>query len=166
MKKIWVILILILLFSCDPVHNLTLDNQSGKEVEIVFYPEMWENPTMEKSVEQIDYEGIKMYKLTLRPNENIRIGTVIARDNPVAHNIDFKFLEIRYANDTFLLKNKSVKRYFHLYPEVRKEKEVMWYMTNQKETTFNEFLSNLEDLVAEIKTWLNKHSNYNLGLNI
>jgi len=70
------------------------------------------------------------------------------------------------AEDSFLIKNKCVKIYFHLYPEARKEKEVIWYMTNQKETTFNEFLFNLEDLVAEIKTWLNKHSNYNFRLNI
>lgn len=63
-------------------------------------------------------------------------------------------------------KNKYVKVYFLLYPEARKDKEVMWFITNQKETTFNEFLSNLEDLVAEIKSWLNKHSNSDLELNI
>lgn len=70
------------------------------------------------------------------------------------------------VKDDFIPKNKCVRIYFHLYPEARKEKEVMWYMTNQKETTFNEFLSNLENLVSEIKTWLNNHSNFKLELNI
>jgi hypothetical protein len=68
--------------------------------------------------------------------------------------------------DISILKNNCVKIYFHLYPEERKEKDILWYMTNQKETTFIEFLSNLEDLVFDIKTWLNKHSNNNLELNI
>lgn len=76
------------------------------------------------------------------------------------------FISVSSVNDSFLQKNKCVKIYFHLYPEARKEKEVKWYKTNQKETTFNEFLSNLEDLVAEIKSWLNKHSNSDLELNI
>jgi esterase/lipase len=76
------------------------------------------------------------------------------------------FISVYSVNDSFLQKNNCVKIYFHLYPEARKEKEVRWYKTNQKETTFNEFLSNLEDLVAEIKSWLNKHSNSDLELNI
>ncbi|PKP08495.1 MAG: hypothetical protein CVU08_15085 [Bacteroidetes bacterium HGW-Bacteroidetes-3] len=62
--------------------------------------------------------------------------------------------------------NKCFRVSFNLYPEARKEKEIIWYMTNDKETTFNEFLTNLEDLVAEIKTWLNNHSNFDLELNI
>jgi len=70
------------------------------------------------------------------------------------------------VKDNFIPKNKCVRISFHLYPEARKDKEVMWYMTNQKETTFNEFLLGLENLVSEIKTWLNKHSNYSLELNI
>lgn len=76
------------------------------------------------------------------------------------------FLSVSSVNDSFIKKNKCVKIYFHLYPEARKEKEVRWYKTNQKETTFNEFLSNLEDLAAEIKSWLNKHANSELELNI
>ena len=76
------------------------------------------------------------------------------------------FLSVSSVNDSFLQKNKCVKIYFHLFPEARKGKEVRWYKTNQEETTFNEFLSNLEDLVAEIKTWLNKHANSDLELNI
>ena len=70
------------------------------------------------------------------------------------------------VKDNFLSKNKCFRVSFNLYPEARKEKEIIWYMTNDKETTFNEFLTNLEDLVAEIKTWLNNHSNFDLELNI
>ena len=76
------------------------------------------------------------------------------------------FFSVSSVNDSFLQENKCVKIYFDLYPEARKEKEVKWYKTNQKETTFNEFLFNLEDLVAEIKSWLNKHSSSDLELNI
>jgi hypothetical protein len=70
------------------------------------------------------------------------------------------------VKDNFIFKNKCVMVYFNLYPEARKEKDVKWFMTNDKETTFNEFLTNLEDLVTEIKTWLKNHSNYDLELNI
>ncbi|MFH7002161.1 hypothetical protein [Flavobacterium bizetiae] len=70
------------------------------------------------------------------------------------------------VKDTISHKDKYVKIYFDLYPEARKDIKVMWFKTNQKETTFEEFRVSLEDLVFEIKTWLNKHSKHKLDLNI
>lgn len=68
--------------------------------------------------------------------------------------------------DNISHKNKYVKIYFDLYPEARKDIKVMWFKTNQKETTFDDFRLSLEDVVIEIKTWLSKHSKYKLDINI
>lgn len=68
--------------------------------------------------------------------------------------------------DTFPHRNKYVKIYFDLYPEARKDTKVVWFKTNQKETTLNDFRLDLEELLAEIMIWLNKHSKDKLDINI
>lgn len=127
-----------------------------------------------------DLDKFKNHKIMLEKDilfnyEDINYG--LSEINQFATNIwlpvkikdkikKISLLSASSVKDNFDSKNKCVKVYFNLYPEARKEKDVKWYMTNEKETTFNEFLTNLKDLVREIKTWLNKHSNYDLDLNI
>lgn len=70
------------------------------------------------------------------------------------------------VEDTFSHKNKYVKIYFDLYPEARKDIDVTWFTTNQKETTVKDFRLSLQDLLVEIKIWLKKHSDYKADINI
>ena len=183
------IIIALLLFDRFGVSKKTLD----KNVETVFklleviksktiYTEYESDSSTHHSaisisdnLEQFKQDKIMLEKDILFNYEDINNG--LSEINQFAANIwlpvqikekikKVSLVSASSVNDSFLQKNKCVKISFNLYPEARKEKEVMWYMTNQKETTFNEFLSNLEDLVAEIKIWLNKHSNYDLELNI
>ncbi len=183
------IIIALLLFDRFGVSKKTLD----KKVETVFklleliksktiYAEYESDSgthysaiSMSDNLEQFKQDKIILEKDILFNYEDINNG--LSEINQFTANVwlpvqireKIKRLSLVSASsvkENFSPKNKCVRIYFNLYPETRNGKKIVWYMTNQKETTYNEFLTNLEDLVIEIKAWLNKYSNSDLKLNI
>lgn len=120
MKKRLIIIIL-LIMSCDPVHDLLLENSTKNSIEILFYPELSENALPKKNIETIEHKGLEMYKLILNQNKKIIIGTAIARYTPSAHSIDLDYLEVRNEKDTIVLVGKNA-----ILSAIQKVKKLDW----------------------------------------
>ena len=117
----FMLLILVTLTSCDPVHNLTLENKTKSKIEIIYYPTLDVGQLGNKTPETIDFRGQKMNKLTLDSAETISIGKVVAMYTPSAKNIDLDYLEIRYGQDTIRLTGKNA-----ILTTIQKVKKLDW----------------------------------------
>ncbi len=107
LKYITIFSILLTLISCDPVHELTLENKTNKPIEVIYNPQLDSRQIRNKEVVKIEIRGQEMSKITLDSAETINIGTVVAMYNPSANDIDLDYLEIRYGQDTIRLTGKN-----------------------------------------------------------
>jgi hypothetical protein len=95
------------LTSCDPVHDLKIENRSSKTIDVIYYPNLDIRQILDKKIEKIEIQGKEMNKIMLDSAETINIGTVAARYNPSANDIDLDYLEVRYGQDTIRLIGKN-----------------------------------------------------------
>lgn len=109
--------------SCDPVHDLKLENRSDSPVEVIFYPSLGNYPTIDQQVTPIEWRELTMNKLTLHPNELIPIGTVVAMYAPQVNDIQLEYLEVRQDEDTIRLIGKSA-----IFMSIQKVKKLDWRM--------------------------------------
>lgn len=106
-KNIFLILLVISgLSSCDPVHDIKLENQTGKPVVVIYRPLIEIAPTGSK-IESFDVNGVKYAKVVLDSGEVMRIGNVVARYSPRAEDVELDFLEVYIDNDTMKLIGKK-----------------------------------------------------------
>jgi len=104
MKKLCVIsFLLFILTSCDPTHDLHLENQTGEEVAVIYHPAL---SLQSKKSDIVIVGNRKMHQLTLSNAEKVSIGTVTASYQPSAHDVDLEYLEITYSSDTIKLVGK------------------------------------------------------------
>ena len=90
-RNILLVTITILGFaSCDPVHNLKLDNQTNKPI-IVIYGPLFDIALKENKIESFDINGVKYAKTVLDSGQVMRIGHVVARYTPRPDDVDFDF---------------------------------------------------------------------------
>ena len=47
------LLSLLMLTACDPAHDLILENKSNSDIEMIFYPDLWERFTKNKIITKI-----------------------------------------------------------------------------------------------------------------
>jgi hypothetical protein len=93
------------LSSCDPVYDLKLENQSSGTIEVIFSPSIADQHESEEG--KISIRGEEINVITLDSGETMKIGTVIARYNPVASDLYLDYLEVRYKQDTIRLTGKN-----------------------------------------------------------
>jgi hypothetical protein len=93
--------------SCDPVHQLTLENGTRNKIQVIYYPELNSRQLDNKKVETIRMQGREMNKVTLDSAETMTIGTVVARYTPSADDINLDYLEVLNGNDTIKLSGKN-----------------------------------------------------------
>ena len=100
--------LLFLMTSCDPIHDLKLENRTSEKAEVIFYPDFLEDEYLKDFiVSKVKVNGQTMNTLTLEPSKMIRIGTVVARDNPKPRDIELDYLELRFGKDTLRLAGKN-----------------------------------------------------------
>ena len=98
--------ILVLCTGCDPVHNIKLENNTNKDVEILIGKSAYSNER--SGFEEIKYKGRIIDMKKIKPNDFVHIGTVVARHQPKMEDIEIDFLEIRMnSNDTITLIGKG-----------------------------------------------------------
>ena len=107
MRNLVLIIFSLALLGCDPVHNLTLENQSGNAIEVLYRPSLDDILTSGKKIEKESYQGQQLDRITLDSAETLRIGTVKARYTPKANDVDLDYLEIRNGQDTIRLSGKK-----------------------------------------------------------
>ena len=106
-KNIFLIILTILgLASCDPVHDLKLDNQTSKPIVVIYRPLIDIAPIGSK-IESIDIKGVSYSKIVLNSGQNMRIGNVVARYTPQPEDVELDFLEVCIDNDTMKLIGKK-----------------------------------------------------------
>ena len=93
--------------SCDPVHDLTLENGTNRTIEVIYQPYLESRMLDGKQPETVNIRGEEMKMITLDSNETIRIGTVTAMYTPTASDINLNYLEVRYGTDTIKLTGKN-----------------------------------------------------------
>ncbi|WP_207429910.1 hypothetical protein [Sabulibacter ruber] len=106
MRYLVILLFSVALFSCDPVHNLTLNNQSGNAIEVLYRPSLDDIPTDGIQIEKEEIQGQQLDKITLDSAEILRIGRVTAMYTPTADDVELDYLEIRNGQDTIRLTGK------------------------------------------------------------
>jgi hypothetical protein len=98
--------LLLVLSSCDPVHDLHLENQTSKSVIVIYRPLIEIAPTGRK-IESIRRNNITYAKVVLGSGEKMRIGNVIANYIPEVDDVELEFLEICMERDTMKLIGKK-----------------------------------------------------------
>jgi hypothetical protein len=101
-----VLTVLTTMTSCDPVHNLRVENQADRPVEILYSPNLNEFKNETIKADSIVFNGRHLKRLFLADSETIIIGTVYMRFTPLAKDIDIDYLEIRNGSDTLRLIGK------------------------------------------------------------
>ena len=91
------------LTSCDPVHQLRLDNETSKPVVVIYRPFVDTAP----GGESFDVNGVTYAKVVLDSGQVMSIGTVVARYTPRPNDVALDFLEICIDNDTMKLVGKK-----------------------------------------------------------
>jgi hypothetical protein len=107
LKVVSAIFISMLFVSCDPGHDIKLENQTTKAVQLIYYPQLGEQELGQHKTTEIKYQGRIMHTISLSPSESIEIGHVFGRYTPNSNDIDLEFVEIRSENDTLKLVGKS-----------------------------------------------------------
>lgn len=104
---IFILTLFTVLTSCDPVHDLTLENKTDKIVKVIYQPYLDSRHLKGKEPEKINIQGQELNMISLDSSETITIGTVTAMYTPSASDIDLEYLEIRYGSDTLRLTGKN-----------------------------------------------------------
>ncbi len=107
--------------SCDPVHDLHLENRSKSIIEVIYYPSLDQYHQVEQQITQVEWREKTMNKLKLYPGQLIPIGSVIASDTPHAKDIELEYLEIRQSKDTIRLIGKHA-----IFMGIQKVKKLDW----------------------------------------
>jgi hypothetical protein len=94
---------LIILTSCDPVHDLKLENKTNKKIDVIYSPMLDQQELEGQQATEIKINGRMVNLVTLDPTKTIRIGHVSARYNPKPSDIHLDYLEIRIKQDTLKL---------------------------------------------------------------
>jgi hypothetical protein len=105
-NKLLIALTSLALTGCDPVHQIKLDNETGKPVIIIYRPLIEISPARSK-VESFDIDGITYARTVLSSGEFMRIGNVVARYTPRPDDIELDFLEVCIDKDTMKLIGKK-----------------------------------------------------------
>lgn len=118
---IFILSLFTVLTSCDPVHELTLENRTNQAIEVVYQPYLDNRQLNGLEPEKIIIHGQEMNMVTLDSGETITIGTVTAMYTPSASDIDLEYLEIRYGSDTLRLTGKNA-----ILTTIQKVKKLDW----------------------------------------
>jgi len=113
--------VLLLMTSCDPVHDLRLENRTNKRIEVIFSPTLDNQYLGDKEITKINFSGRELNSVTLDSAETIRIGNVTARYNPRPNDIDLDYLEIRMQADTLRLIGKTA-----IFTTIQKVEKLDW----------------------------------------
>ncbi len=113
--------VLLLMTSCDPVHDLRLENRTNKRIEVLFSPPIDNQDLGDKDIAKINFGGRELNSVTLDSAETIIIGSVTARYNPRANDIDLDYLEIRMQADTLRLIGKTA-----IFTTIQKVEKLDW----------------------------------------
>jgi hypothetical protein len=120
--------VLLLMTSCDPVHDLRLENRTNKRIEVIFSPTLDNQELGDKEITKINFDGRELSSVTLDSAETIRIGTVTARYNPRPNDIDLNYLEIRMQADTLRLIGKTA-----IFTTIQKVEKLDWRLIIRSE---------------------------------
>ena len=113
--------LLFLMASCDPVHDIRLENGSSQNIEIILYPEL-DYVEMEKfEIETFEFNGVRAQKLSLKPGQLIPIGTVHASYEPDLDDLKLRQLQVIRAMDTLKFSGRD-----HLLESLRKIRRLDW----------------------------------------
>ncbi len=116
-----VLTVLTTLTSCDPSHDLIIDNQTGNPIEVLYSQSAEMNYSDTNKKEFLKINGRDLNKIFLDSAETLRIGVVNARYIPIAENIDIDYLEIRNGSDTIKLIGKHA-----ILSTIQKVKKLDW----------------------------------------
>lgn len=120
MNRIVYILTPLLMTACDPVHSLTLENQTNRQIEVICYPGLAED-IEDITSDQIVINGKQMSRIILDTAETMSIGLVIAKNTPSAQDLEMDYLEIRYGKDTLKLSGKNA-----IFSTIQKVENLNW----------------------------------------
>ena len=113
-------LIILGLTSCDPVHQLRLNNETSKPIVVIYRPLIDISPIGSK-IESFDVNGVAYAKVVLDSGQVMQIGNVVARYNPRPDDVKLDFLEIHIGNDTVKLIGKK-----SIFSEIQKVDKLDW----------------------------------------
>jgi hypothetical protein len=113
--------ILITFTGCDPVHDVKLENQTRKPIEVFYSPRSDVSYSGNNKSEILKVNGRDLNKIVLDSAETIVIGKVFARYIPQAKDIDIDYLEIQYGSDTIKLIGKHA-----IFSTIKKVKKLDW----------------------------------------
>lgn len=116
-----VLTVLTTMSSCDPVHNLRIENRAEKTIEILYSPNLNEFKNATIKADSIVFNGRHLKRLFLADSETLVIGTIYMRSTPLAKNIDIDYLEIRNGPDTLRLIGKHA-----ILATLQKVKKLDW----------------------------------------
>jgi hypothetical protein len=116
-----VLTVLAALTSCDPSHDLKIDNQTGKPIEVLYSQSSNVSYFGVNKTEFLKINGRDLNKIILDSAETLRIGIVNARYAPTAEDLDIDFLEIRNSSDTIRLIGKH-----SILSTIQKVKKLDW----------------------------------------
>lgn len=113
-------LLSLLLAGCDPVHSLLLENGTKDgDLEVLYASELYFE---DKVIEGYELNGDKSINRTkLAPGETMEIGTVHARYQPKPEDVRLDYLEIRYRNDTIVLRGRHA-----IFSTIQKIENLDW----------------------------------------
>jgi hypothetical protein len=106
-KNIFIFVMALSFTSCSFVYELLVQNLSKKKVELIFSPVLSSSDMNNKTPETIYIKNTKAYKISLNPEETIKIGYVQNKRQPDVASIDIDYLEIRSETGTIVLNNKN-----------------------------------------------------------
>jgi len=112
---------LIILTSCDPVHDLKLENKSNKKIDVIYSPTLDGQELEGQQATEIKVDGRTLNMVTLDPTKTIRIGHVSARYNPRPSDIHLDYLEIRLEHDTLKLVGQNA-----IFSTLQKVEKLDW----------------------------------------
>ena len=112
---------LLVLMSCDPTHDLKLENQTGNSIEVLYSQSSSVNYLGKNKTETVKINGRELNKIKLDSAEILRIGTVVASYVPRTEDIYIDYLEIHSDMDTIKLTGKHA-----ILSTIQKVKKLDW----------------------------------------
>lgn len=110
-----------ILISCDPVHDLRLENKTDNKIDVIYSPALDLQELNGHEPTGIEVNGQKMNLVTLAPSETIRIGHVVASYNPKPYHIHVEYLEVRLGTDTLRLIGRN-----SIFSTIQKVESLDW----------------------------------------
>lgn len=127
-RQVVTLTVLLLMTSCDPVHDLRLENRTNKRIEVIFSPTLDNQDLGDKEVTKINFSRRELNSVMLDSAETIRIGNVTARYNPRPNDIALDYLEIRMQADTLRLIGKKA-----IFTTIQKVEKLDWRLIVRSE---------------------------------